>query len=128
MRSRNNEHGMAVPEFLVIMPVLLALLMLVVEGSFMLRAYSTLNEASREGARLVMREGEAVDVPAFVDSLISDLPVSETATTVSVDSQANIVTVEVDYAYHSFFLDTPLVDPSTGEAYQLTASTSMPLP
>ncbi|MDK2955767.1 MAG: hypothetical protein PWQ57_1263 [Desulfovibrionales bacterium] len=128
MRSRKNEQGMAALEFLVILPVLLALLLLAVEGSFMLRAYSNLYEASREGARLVMREGQTADVPGFVSDLLSDLPVSETTTTVSVDNQANIVTVEVDYAYHSFLLGSPLVDPTTGSPYQLTARTIMPMP
>jgi hypothetical protein len=75
-----------------------------------------------------MREGQAADASGFVSKLLSDLPDSETTTTVSVDATANIVTVEVDYVYHSLILGSTLVDPATGDPYQLTARTSMPMP
>jgi Flp pilus assembly protein TadG len=88
---------MASVEFAFILPILAALLMGVIEGSSALKSYCTLLEASREGARLVLRDGLTADVASLVRSVAPDLADAVT-TKVTQDSSKN-VTVEVDYDY-----------------------------
>jgi Flp pilus assembly protein TadG len=88
---------MASVELALILPVLAALCLGVVEGSVALKSYYTLLEASREGARLVLRDGLSADVASLVRSMAPDLADAVT-TKVTQDSSKN-VTVEVDYDY-----------------------------
>ena len=129
---RNNEEkgqrGMAAVELALVLPALMMLLFLIVEGSGALHTRMQLIESSREVARLVLRDGADANVDGLAASLAE--PLAGTAPTVSVDidDAAQTITVQVDYAYQSIFGDGSLVAMLGNGPYQLSARTVMPLP
>lgn len=130
MRNRENgRKGMAATEFALLLPVLGLLVLLMVEGSNAMHTYSALVEASREGARHVLMQGDEADVDALVNALVADLDRNALTTDVVTDANAKTVTVKVAYNYKPFG--------SSGEEgifgddndhIQFVAQTTMPLP
>ncbi|WP_245588362.1 TadE/TadG family type IV pilus assembly protein [Desulfocurvus vexinensis] len=124
-----RRRGVAALEVALLLPVLAGLLFLLVEGGAVLRAYSAISEASRAAARQVIVSGNASAeaASALVRSLAPDLASAGLTTTVTTDPTGSTVTVEVSYAYQSFFRDNP-----TGLGHEplltLVAHTSMPVP
>lgn len=107
------------------LPVMVLMLFMLVEGANAMHAYSNIVEASREGARLALMDGEASDIEALVQSVTSEL--DTTALSTSVVTSLNTVTVEVSYDYQPFgenALEVLLGE----ESLQLVAQTTMPLP
>lgn len=130
MRKRTNERqGMVAVEFALMLPVLALVIMLLVEGSNAMHTYSTLMEASREGARYVLMEGETANVEALIEAIVADLDVDELSTHVVTDPVANTVTVQVAYDY-KFFGDSDgqSMIGDENDSFQLVAQTTMPLP
>lgn len=129
-RLGRSEGGLAAVEFALILPVLTALLFLLLEGGYAIKTYATLLEASREGARLVLRDGEAADVQALVRSLTRDMAGEDIASTVTADPVNRTVTVEVSYEYRSFCGENSYFQTLNGESdpYVFKAQTTMPLP
>ncbi len=126
----NSQKGMAAVEMALILPLVAALLFVLVEGSSALRTYSSLQDASREGARLVLREGPGADVQTLVQALFPDLaPASLSAKSV-VDSTAHTVTVEVSYVYTPFSgsSGSGAQDAFGNTPYTFVSSTTLPLP
>lgn len=130
MRKRDNgREGLAAVEFALMLPVLALLILLVVEGANAMHTYSALVEASREGARHVLMQGDDANVDALVDALVADLDLDELSTSVETDSAANTVTVKVAYNYKPFGSgsDEGMLGDDNDEI-QFVAQTTMPLP
>lgn len=129
MRKRERRQGLAAVEFALLVPVVAFLGLLLLEGGNAMHTYSSLVEASREGARHVLMEGETSDVAALVEALVTDLDPEALSTNVTTDPVANTVTVEVSYAYQIFGSQNGqrLFDEEDGPL-RFVAQTTMPLP
>jgi len=119
---------MAAVEIALVLPLLAMLLYCLVEGGNAIRTYAAISEIGREAARMVVREGPDADVAALVAALSVDLSASDMDTSVAVDEENSIVTVEVSYEYPSFFSNVSFFGETYPETFTFTASTSMPLP
>lgn len=128
---KNKQGGTVAVECAFFALLLGGLLLVMVEGSNAIHTYSKLLDASREGARQVLREdGDTSEVSNLVQSLTADMA-HPCQTSVSTNSANKTVTVEVSYEYDWFlwsgqgdsyfaaYKDDPLV---------LRATTTMPLP
>lgn len=120
-----SRQGIAAVEFGLLLPILVLLLFFLIEGANAMHAYSTLVEASREGARLALIDGNTTNVTAMVRALTSELDNDNLSTAVS--EGTDTVTVEVSYDYHPF--NENIFEMLFGtETIQLAARTTMPLP
>ncbi|MEZ7197181.1 TadE family protein [Pseudodesulfovibrio karagichevae] len=133
MRERDERRrGMAAVEFALLLPVMALLILLMVEGGNAMHTYSSLVEASREGARRVLMEGETADVEALVAAVVADLDPGKLSTNVTTDPDAKTVTVEVSYVYELFGSKSAQDGREglfgNGNALTFVAQTTMPLP
>ncbi|QJB55230.1 TadE/TadG family type IV pilus assembly protein [Pseudodesulfovibrio sp. zrk46] len=128
MRKREtSRRGIAAVEFAIMLPAMVMILLLLVEGGNAMHAYSSLTEASREGARLALMDGGSSDIQALVESVVSELDTNFLTTSVTTDAGTNTVTVEVSYAYVPFGEDA--FELLTGDkSFPMVAQTVMPLP
>ncbi|MDD3311557.1 TadE/TadG family type IV pilus assembly protein [Pseudodesulfovibrio sp.] len=126
MRKRDaSRRGIAAVEFGLLLPLMVLLLFFLVEGASAMHAYSTLVEASREGARKALVDGDTANVAAMVEALTTDL--DRDSLTTAVSEGPDTVTVEVSYDYHPF--NENILEILVGsETIQLAARTTMPLP
>ena len=136
---RDDQGGFAAVEMAVLSAMVLApLLMILVEGSKLIGDYATLLSATREAARLVLREnGDTSGAAALVASLTSNLdgPSPEVQIEVTDSETDRNVKVKVDYAYQTVIaaqsqaeLPFPDLDLLGGWDRNLAAYTVMPLP
>lgn len=107
------------------LPVMVLTLFLLVEGGTAIHTYSSMVEASREGARLALMEAEPSDIQALVNSVVGQA--AQEFLTTSVIAGTNTVTVEVSYDYQPFG-EEALEMLTGGQSLQLVAQTTMPLP
>lgn len=121
------DQGIATMETALILPVLIGLLYLLVQGSGALITYSSLAEASSVAARQVLMTGESAQIPDLVKALLPDLDPADLATTVTFEDAGRTVTVEVTYDYEMLLGGNPFGDKSS-DPLTLAASTSMPMP
>ncbi|WP_319581733.1 TadE family protein [uncultured Pseudodesulfovibrio sp.] len=134
MRKRDERRkGLAAVEFALLLPVIALLVLLMVQGGNAMHTYSSLVEASREGARRVLMEGEDADVEALVAAVVADLDPDKLTTNVTTDPDAKTVTVEVSYVYDLFGSSSGQEDDSPSllhndKSFTLVAQTTMPLP
>ncbi len=131
VKERADQRGQALVELALVLPLLVILLLGIAEAGNMLNAYLTVVEASREGARLVVREGESADVKGMVETIMERLPTSQVAVRVRYgedDAGERMVTVEVKYEYRFLFGALPLTPGDEPYLLPLRATTSMPLP
>ncbi|AMK12715.1 MAG: TadE/TadG family type IV pilus assembly protein [Pseudodesulfovibrio sp.] len=130
MRKRDRRQGLAAIEFALLLPVVAFLGLLLVEGGSAMHTYSSLVEASREGARHVLMEGETADVEGLVAALVVDLDPEALSTNVTTDPVAKTVTVEVSYVYQMFGSQNGqrLFGDEEDEPLRFVAQTTMPLP
>jgi Flp pilus assembly protein TadG len=122
----SKRSGMAATELALMLPFIFLLLFMLVEGANAMHMYSSLQEASREGARLVLMEGESADVTSLVRALVSDVPPESLTTTVNtVESE---VTVIVSCQYTPFNGGEDGYEFLTGsnDPFVLKAQTTMP--
>lgn len=126
MRKQDkSRQGLAAVEFGMLLPIMVLLLFFLIEGANAMHAYSSLVEASREGARMALIEGDTANVGAMVEALTTGLDAQDLSTIVSASSDT--VTVEVYYEYHPF--NENIFEMLVGsETIQLAARTTMPLP
>ena len=128
-RDDTRRSGVAAVEFALMLPVFAALLFLLVEGANAMHTYSQLQQASREGARLVLVQGDTDGVADVIRNLVPDLPTDALQTTVTTDVAQNTVTVRVELNYESFYGENPALQAFGGEeGYVFAAQTTMPLP
>ncbi len=129
MGKRNDkQRGLVAMELAMILPVLMLFFLLLVEGANAMRVYSVLKEASREGARMVLRDGDTNQVSTLIDSLLHDLPDTELTTNITTDAAAGSITVEVVYEYQSFYGYNPALEAFDEDPFILRVQTTMPLP
>ncbi|BCS89615.1 TadE/TadG family type IV pilus assembly protein [Pseudodesulfovibrio sediminis] len=129
INKNEKRRGLAAVEFALLMPIMLLLIMLLAEGATAMHTYSSLVEASREGARHVIMEGDSANVEALIAALINDLDTQDITTNVVTDPVANTVTVEVSYDYQPFGSnDGAGILGGENDSIQLVAQTTMPLP
>ncbi len=130
MRNKdNNRQGAVAIEFALMLPVMALILLLLVEGASAMHTYSALVEASREGARHVLMEGDDANVEALVAALIADIDDQDLTTDVVTDTTAKTVTVKVSYNYQPFGSnsDEGLLG-ENNDPIKFVAQTTMPLP
>ncbi|QGY38842.1 pilus assembly protein [Pseudodesulfovibrio cashew] len=126
-KTDKSRKGLAAVEFALMLPAVALLFLLLVEGANAMHAYSNLVEASREGARLALMDGETSDIEALVKAVTDELDPQFLSTSVSTDAGQNTVTVEVAYDYQPFGEDA--LEMLTGQqTLQIVAQTTMPLP
>ncbi len=128
LRRLRAAHGSMSAEFALILPLLVLLAVLLVEGGNAVHAYASLVEASREGARAVLRDGDAGAVSRIVQALTADLPGGPATTSVLTDASGNTVTVEVGYAYQSLTGQDAFTAVLGPDPLVFKARTTMPLP
>lgn len=128
MRKRSESRkGLAAVEFAMMLPLMAMLLFTLVEGSNAMHAYSSLVEASREGARMALTDGGLAEVQAMVRAVTNELDPEHLSTSVTTDAGSNTVTVEVSYGYQPF--NTNALEMLMGQEHlTLVAQTTMPLP
>lgn len=122
-----TRRGIAAIEVALVLPVLVGLLYVLVEGGAALKAQSAITEASRSAARQVIISGETSGVQDIVETLAPTLSPGAISATATTSPGGDSITVEVTYDYQSFFN----ANPTGGDhepLFTLAAQTSMPLP
>jgi Flp pilus assembly protein TadG len=71
MRSRSPERGTALVELSIVMPLLLLLSLMVMEGGAMIRTHIVINNAAREAARFSSLEENAGNVAGIQQVAVS---------------------------------------------------------
>lgn len=126
-KQKQTERGLAAVELALMLPALMLMMLLLVEGANAYRVYTILHEASREGARLVLRDGDIASVPVLISSLVEQLPDTTLSTNISMDG-GDAVTVEVAYEYQSLYGFNPALDALGEMPLTFRTATTMPLP
>jgi Flp pilus assembly protein TadG len=129
----DRERGIAATEFALVLGVLVLVFMGIVETGNMLRTYYVVLDASREGARGVLRDNiqpaDAPKVGNLVKTIAAKLPPSTLTTTATwtpaTQDGNGIITVEVNYGYQSLFGGGQQGSPGL---VMLRATSTMPLP
>ncbi|MBI5284469.1 MAG: pilus assembly protein [Chloroflexi bacterium] len=125
-RRRRSQRGQSLAEFAMVVPVFLILLFGVVDFSLGLKAWLTVTNASREGARVLVLGQSCTQVTDQARNVASSLSpaVSVTITPSScTGSSGDAMTVTVSYTYNSI---TPLgnfVNLLTGPITMTSSST-----
>lgn len=130
-QQRHAETGGALIELSLLLPIILIILVGLVEVGNGLNAYLTVAEASRDGARLIVREGPTANLNGLVQTLAERLPASTLTSqaTYGFDSRGNrTVTVVVNYDYRFIFGNIPLVNELLPNPLRLRGTSTMPIP
>ena len=126
MFKLKDEKGQALVEFAIILPVLLLILLGIIEFGLMLNSYLTIQNASREGARLGIVGGTTDEIKSNVVSVSPNLNADDLSVTVSPDdadrNSGDTLTVTVNYYYHT---TVPIISNILNNIVTLKASTSM---
>ena len=134
-RIRTRERGTVMVELALLLPLLVLIVMLVLEGSRLVRTHQVLNNAAREGARLSVNQenfGNTADIAGEVVTYaaqngvvinIGNVTVNQAATIPTpsgISMSASVVTVNYTYTmnYLSVFawLGVPSSFPLQGSA------------
>lgn len=126
LNSIKNQKGQSLVEFAIILPLVLLLLMGIAEFGMMFNCYLTVQNVTREGARLGIIGGSDVEIKALITSIspnlkVSDLNVTITPTELSRNS-GETLKVSVTYNYH---MTVPIISSLLGNVILLKAETSM---
>jgi Flp pilus assembly protein TadG len=128
---RRSQRGHALIELSLMLPVLTMLLAGVIEVGNAINAFLTIQEASREAARLIVLKGSSANTYGLVQSLTNRLPTT-TFTVVpayGTDSKGGRnVTVQVTYDYRYILGNSSLVEKFLPSPFTLRASSTMPIP
>src|SRR5579864_7342080 len=93
MKSRNNESGTQVVELAIVLPVLVLLGLIVLEGALMVRAQQVIANAAREAARLAVLNENQCFLPSPPNpACASPTPSSQTAPTAVQSAAASYIT------------------------------------
>lgn len=135
--QKDTQKGTASIEAAIGLLVLVPLLMVLVEGTYALNEYSKILDASREGARMALREeGDASQVEQLVKNLTEELPGASPNVDVTVDAvdpDHKTVTVQVEYGYEPHLVPKSADNKGSvwgllGHDLTMVAATTMPLP
>ena len=126
MFNLKDKKGQALVEFAIILPVLLLLIMGIMEFGMMLNSYLTIENASREGARLGIVGGTTDEIKSCVISVSPNLNAADLSVLINPDdgyrNSGDTLTVTVDYNYHT---TVPIISNLLNNIVVLKASTSM---
>ena len=116
-KAASRERGAMLMELALLLPMLVLIVMLVLEGSRLVRTHQVLNNAAREGARLSVQEenkGNTGDIATEVAAYATQNGVPITAGNVTINQAALIPTpsgasmsasvVTVNYSYTMNYL------------------------
>jgi Flp pilus assembly protein TadG len=117
IKNRFREKGTVLMELVLVLPLLVLIVMLVLEGSRLVRTHQVLNNAAREGARLSVQpehQGGTADITSEVINYASQNGISIPAGNVAINQSASIATpsgvsisashVTVTYSYKVSYL------------------------
>jgi len=116
IKRRSGERGTMLTELALVMPLLILMLMLVLEGSRVIRTHQILNNAAREGARLSVQQANMGNTGGIITQVInyaSQNGVTLTAANITISQGALIPNggvsipasiVTVTYTYTPTFL------------------------
>lgn len=126
MKRLTNQSGQSLVEFAIILPILLLLIMGIIEFGLIMNSCLTIQNASREGARIGIVGAADSDIR---NRIISDSPNLQTADlTINITpgegsrSSGDSITVVIYYNYH---LVTPIISSLLNNSLILHAQTSM---
>ena len=125
-KQLKNKKGQSLVEFALVLPLILLILMGIVEFGLMFNSYLTINNASREGARLASVGGTDVEVETRVETVSTTLNLANIDVTVNpaqgFRDRGDPCTVTVDYTYD---LITPIISNILGNSIVLSSETTM---
>lgn len=126
LKALTNQSGQSLVEFALILPILLLLIMGIIEFGFIMNSYLTIQNASREGARIGIVGAADLDIR---NRVLSDSPNLQAADlTINITPEegsrgpGDTITVAVTYNYH---LVTPIISSLLNNSLVLNAQTSM---
>ena len=126
MNIIKNNKGQSLVEFAIILPVLLLLLLGIAEFGIMLNSYLTIQNVTREGARLGVVGGSDAEIVALIKTTSPNLTASDMTITITpseIDRRSGAtLQVTVVYNYH---MTVPIISALVGNVIVLTAQTSM---
>jgi Flp pilus assembly protein TadG len=109
---RRRSRGQSLVEFAIVFPIFILVLFGLIEFSFMLYSQMTVSNAAREAARVSVVDPDACSIPdlAKATAMASATGLNTTYLVVNGSvpgcakaKQGDIVTVTVNYTYHTFF-------------------------
>lgn len=122
-KQRQHEHGQAVVEFALVLPLFLLLFFGIVEFGRVWMTVNVLTSAAREGARVASVSGSNF-TPArtAAQNVLSSGNVAGASVTISGPNSNNEVRVTVTVTYRTI---TGTALPGLGASFQLSQSTTM---
>lgn len=126
MKNIKNEKGQALVEFAIILPILLLLIMGILQFGMLINSYLTLENSSREGARLGIVGGTNSDIQNIVIKTAPTLDPS--AITINITpsdgtrNSGDTLTINLTYNYK---LTIPIISQLFNNSVMLNAQTSM---
>ena len=124
MKILKNQKGQALVEFALILPILLLLVMGILQFGMMLNSYLTIENASREGARVgIIGSTNAEIINAIIATSPSLDPNKLTVTITPTNRVAgDTLTVAINYNYE---LIVPIISSLLNNEVTLNSQTSM---
>jgi len=122
----SNQKGQSLVEFAIILPVVLIILIGMLEFGLILNAYLSINNCSREGARLGVVGGSDNEIENLIKSISPNLNTDKLSVSIN-PSQAyrkrgESLTVTVEYSYDVI---TPIISIIINEEINLKIQTTM---
>ena len=125
-RSFKSQKGQSLVEFALILPIVILILMGILEYGLMLNSYLSINNASREGARLGAVGGTDIEIDAKEKNILPTLKSGDIIVVITPSeatrARGESISVAINYNYHSTI---PIISNITGETVVLTAQTIM---
>jgi hypothetical protein len=126
IKSLRNEKGQSLVEFAILLPILLLLLMGILEFGIILNSYLTINNASREGARLGIVSGSNIEINELITNISPNLDTANLIVNITplegIRTSGETITVEIIYNYQVII---PIISNILNNVVVLKAQTSM---
>ena len=126
MKSLKNNKGQALVEFAIILPILLLLLMGIFQFGMMLNTHLTIENASREGARVGIVGSTDAEIQNLIIAISPILNPQDLTLTITPDetnrNSGDTLTVKVTYNYK---LNVPIISSLFNDVVVLNGQTSM---
>jgi len=121
-----NKKGQSLVEFVLVLPLILLIIMGIFEFGLMFNSYLTINNASREGARLASVGGTDIAIEGRVIAVAGNLDPADLAVSANpgegLRDRGDSVTVTVVYNHD---IITPIISNILGGSIPLTSETTM---
>ena len=119
-----NEKGQSLVEFALLVPILILILMAVIEFGFMFNTYITINNASREGARLGSLGASDGEVALRVLEASPNLPAENFTISITPGNRnrGDMIRVSIQYDYQ---IITPIMSTVLNPLIDIEAETVM---